>query len=131
MDLSIAIINDLGSVFKHWALVIPSPDNPGYVFLQAKGSDRHFRYEPETARDLEYIGLVELVKLCRVDAGKTSEIKNVASRVTIRNGISGWNCQDYVLDLLDALEGQGLVDGKDERYKERRAYVQGKVEGLE
>ncbi|OJJ87338.1 uncharacterized protein ASPGLDRAFT_166032 [Aspergillus glaucus CBS 516.65] len=130
MNLSVAIINDPGSVFKHWALAIPNPDDPGYVLLQARGSDRRFRYEPETARDLESIGLVELVKLCRVDAGKTIQIKDVASKITIRNDISGWNCQDYVLDLLGSLEGGGIIDGKGERYKERRAYVQGKVEGL-
>jgi len=130
MNLSIAIINDPGSVFKHWALAISNPDDPGYVLLQAKGSDRRFRYEPETARDLKAIDLVELVKLCSVDSGKANEIKDVASRVTIRNDTSGWNCQDYVLDLLVALENEGVIDGKGERYNERNAYVRGKVEGL-
>lgn len=65
MDLSIAILNDPGSIFKHWALVIPNP-------------------------------------------------------TTNSDSVSGWNCQDYVLELLDALEQEGVVDGAYGGYVKRK-----------
>lgn len=46
------------------------------------------------------------------------------------NEIRGWNCQDFVLDLLDALEEEQVVDGVDEGYRLRRLGLQGMQEGL-
>lgn len=60
----------------------------------------------------------------------TSTLKAVARDIPVRSDIHGWNCQDWVLDFLDKLEEEDIIDGADSRYRERKLYVRGKVEGL-
>lgn len=97
--------------------------------LQAKGSDGWFRYEPENRDARRSRSLVELVYICDVDVAKVSMIKGVASKVPVKNVISGWNCQDYVLDLLDTLEEDEIVN-KNTGYQKQKTKVRAKQEGL-
>ncbi|KAJ5209140.1 hypothetical protein N7449_003519 [Penicillium cf. viridicatum] len=94
------------------------------------GSGGRFRYELETT-DVRRSGrLMELLPLYDVDVAEISSIKTVASQVTVHNEIRGWNCQDYILDLLEALETEAIVNSKDARYKKQKDWLHGKQEGL-
>ncbi|KAJ5513949.1 hypothetical protein N7463_003501 [Penicillium fimorum] len=74
--------------------------------------------------------LVELLHLYDMDVAKINTIKTVASQVTVHNEIRGWNCQDYVLDLLEALEKEAIVNSKDASYKKQKNLLHEKQEGL-
>ncbi|KAE8352764.1 hypothetical protein BDV28DRAFT_157606 [Aspergillus coremiiformis] len=113
--IHIAITTDSG-IYKHWGIFLDSAK----TILQVRGSDRRFRYEPEDrdARDLD--GLDELIFLCDVDEEKTRRVRRVASMVPVRSEVHGWNCQDWVMEVLDRLEEEGF----------RYFYVRGKMEGL-
>ncbi|KAJ5542940.1 hypothetical protein N7535_005362 [Penicillium sp. DV-2018c] len=100
------------------------------LLLHVKGSDGRFHYEPETKDARRSKSLVELLYLCDVEVAKTSSIKTIASKITVHNEIRGWNCQDYVLDLLDALEDGAIVDNQDADYREQKSLLRGKQEGL-
>ncbi|KAF4220309.1 hypothetical protein CNMCM8980_007814 [Aspergillus fumigatiaffinis] len=122
-------ISDDGGVYKHWALFIDQAEAEA-TLLNVRGSDGRFRYETEK-RDVRYDeSLVELVYLCDVDVAKANTIRNIARTIPVHNEISGWNCQDYVLDLLDELEERKVIDGEDELYRMQRTYVAVKQEGL-
>jgi hypothetical protein len=122
-------ISDDGGVYKHWALFIDQAEAEA-TLLNVKGSDGRFRYETEK-RDVRYDqSLVELVYLCDVDVAKANTIRNIARTIPVHNEISRWNCQDYVLDLLDELEERKVIDGEDEVYRMQRTYVAVKQEGL-
>jgi hypothetical protein len=122
-------ISDDGGVYKHWALFIDQAEAEA-TLLNVRGSDGRFRYETEK-RDVRYDeSLVELVYLCDVDVAKANTIRNIARTIPVHNDISGWNCQDYVLDLLDELEERKVIDGEDELYRMQRTYVAVKQEGL-
>jgi hypothetical protein len=122
-------ISDDGGVYKHWALFIHQAEAEA-TLLNVRGSDGRFRYETEK-RDVRYDeSLVELVYLCDVDVAKANTIRNIARTIPVHNDISGWNCQDYVLDLLDELEERKVIDGEDELYRMQRTYVAVKQEGL-
>lgn len=129
--MSVAILDD-GGVFKHWGIFIEKPKAEESVLLQVMGSDGRFRYEPETkdVRNSSTRTLEELVYLCDVDVAEISSIETVASKVTVHSEIRGWNCQDYVLDLLDALENEEIVDKEDAGYKSQKSLVRGKQEGF-
>lgn len=52
---------------------------------------------------------------------------DMASKVAIRSDIPSWNCQDFVFDATEALEGKAdMVDG----YKERLEELRSKQDGL-
>ncbi|GIK00058.1 hypothetical protein Aspvir_004073 [Aspergillus viridinutans] len=118
-----------GGIYKHWALFIDEPQ-ADETLLQVKGSDGRFRYEAEKRDARNSQSLVELVYLCDVDVAKANRIRDVARKIPVHNEISGWNCQDYVLDLLNALENDGVLNSDDADYTEQKSYVEGKQEGL-
>lgn len=129
VSIYVAIYND-GGVYKHWGLFIDEPQEADKMLLHVKGSDGRFRYEPEARDARRSASLVELVYLCGVNVTKISAIKSAASKVIVHNEVRGWNCQDYVLDLLDALEKEAIVSNQDAGYRNQKILVRGKQEGL-
>ena len=125
----VAIITDKG-VFKHWAIFIDEPHEPGKIMLQVRGSDGRFRYEPEYGDARCLSGRDELVFLSDMESTRTSILKAIARELPVRSDIHGWNCQDWVSDFLDKLEEEDIIKGGESGYRERKSYVQGKVEGL-
>ncbi|KAJ5795720.1 uncharacterized protein N7518_004260 [Penicillium psychrosexuale] len=117
-------------VYKHWGVFIDAPQEEDKIFLQVAGSDGRFRYELEATDVRQSERLVELLFLYDMDVTEINSIQTVASQVTVHNEIRGWNCQDYVLDLLEALEKEGIVNGKDAGYKKQKDLLHGKQEGL-
>ncbi|KGO69517.1 hypothetical protein PITC_014070 [Penicillium italicum] len=53
-------------------------------------------------------------------------IKNVASTILVDNETLEWDCQDYVLEILDKLEDDYVLEGDDEDYREARSVLKGK-----
>ncbi|WEW58266.1 hypothetical protein PRK78_003734 [Emydomyces testavorans] len=123
-------IDDDGSIFKHWALFIDAPHAQDKTVLQALGSAGRFRFESKNADARLYDTLVELFYVCDVDVARMNDVKQIAEQLPIRDSVAGWNCQDYVLDLLKALEGEGLVDGEEEGYRKRWSTLWHKQDGL-
>ncbi|OQE47429.1 hypothetical protein PENCOP_c001G07666 [Penicillium coprophilum] len=125
-----AAISTSDGVYKHWGIFIDAPQEEDKVLLQVTGSDGRFRYELEIRDVRQSKKLLELLPLYDMDVAKIDSIKSVASQVTVHNEIRGWNCQDYVLDLLEALEKEGIGNSKDASYKKQKNLLHGKQEGL-
>lgn len=130
VSVHVAIRNDDQSIYKHWGVFIDGRRKADKVILQAMGSDGRFRFDAEFTDARQLQGLVELVYLCDVELAKVDAIKDIAEKLPIRNGISGWNCQDYVLDLLATLEEKHVIDAQDGGYQERKSSLEKKQEGL-
>lgn len=58
-------------------------------------------------------------------------IEDAAENMTIHNEAPGYNCQDYVLELLDDLEERGFIDKEDADYRKNRMALERKQEGLD
>ncbi|GBF60941.1 hypothetical protein TMEN_3403, partial [Trichophyton mentagrophytes] len=61
---------------------------------------------------------------------KIGTIKDAAKNIIIHNEYSGYNCQDYVLELLDNLEEKNIIDKNEVNYRYNKEAVRGKQEGL-
>lgn len=59
-----------------------------------------------------------------------AEINQVAEKVTIRNDLDWWNCQDFIMDLLRDLEKVKIIDRRAEHYKDRKHTLTRKMDGL-
>lgn len=94
------------------------------------GSSTRYRFETRNSDARQSNSLVELVYLCDVDPSKISAIKDAAKNAVIHNEYPGYNCQDYVLELLDDLEGKGIIDRNHANYTQNKEYLKGKQEGL-
>lgn len=129
-ELHIAIYND-GGVYKHWALFIDGPTDPEKIILNIMGSSTRYRFEMRNSNAREEAALLELVYLCHVDNSKINAITDVAQEITIHNEAPGYNCQDYILQLLDELEEKEVLDHGDTSYIQNRKKIEDKQEGFD
>ena len=106
------------------------PTNTDKIVLQIMGSSTNYRFDPITSDPRESDTLEELIHLCDVPVSKINAIKDTARNAPIHNEYPGYNCQDYVLDLLDDLEEKGIIDKKDKKYQQKKEIVKSKQEGL-
>lgn len=130
VGLYVAISEGEG-VFKHWALFIDGPTNQERIVLQVEGSSTRFRFERKISNARTSSELLELIPLCDVPTANIAAIDHAAGEAPIHNEHPGYNCQDYVLELLDEIEARGLVDGGNMEYKKQKAHVNSKQEGLQ
>ncbi|KAF4235220.1 hypothetical protein CNMCM8980_003605 [Aspergillus fumigatiaffinis] len=127
--LYVAIYED-GGVYKHWSLFIDGPTALEKTIVHIVGSSTRYRFQERNSNARESASLVEMVYLCDVPNSKINAIVRAAEKTIIHNEFPGYNCQDYVLDLLDALEEEGIVSPNDANYKKNRKTVESKQEGL-
>lgn len=66
--------------------------------------------------------------MCEIDEGKVEAVKRIAWDTRIRNEERDYSCQDYVLDVLGRLEGEGIVDASDGEYVRNKDVIMGKRE---
>ncbi|KAI9855633.1 MAG: hypothetical protein M1813_009679 [Trichoglossum hirsutum] len=58
-----------------------------------------------------------------IDATDMPTFKDAVSTVKPNNEVSLWNCQDYVLELLEKLEEECVIDGEDSQYVNNKEKV--------
>ncbi|KLJ09447.1 hypothetical protein EMPG_15137 [Blastomyces silverae] len=129
IGLYVALFDD-GGVYKHWGLFIDGPTDAEKILLQIMGSSTRYRFDMENSNAHESAILSEIIHLCDVDNSKISAIKDAAENAVVHNEYPGYNCQDYVLELLDDLEEKDIIDKNEVNYKHNKRAVQGKQEGL-
>lgn len=127
VGLYVAIYSE-GGVYKHWSLFIDTPEDSEKTILHIMGSSTNYYFDMRTSDARRSKSLSELVFLCRVDAAAVGAIKDAGKKAVIHNEFPGYNCQDYVIELLDALEEEEIIDGKDKDYKKNKDKAKAKVE---
>lgn len=95
------------------------------------GSEGHYWFEERDADARNSASLSELLKLGDIDASQASRVKAIARAVPIKNNIPAWNCQDFVVDLLEALEEASIMSNADSVYAGGKAQLTAKMDGLE
>lgn len=74
--------------------------------------------------------LIELVYVATIPESESGRVEEIAKGLPIRNEVKVWNCQDYVIELLGALETQNIIDKNDSKYKGRKGQIQKKMDGF-
>ncbi|KAL1860819.1 hypothetical protein Plec18170_001331 [Paecilomyces lecythidis] len=128
--LYVAFYNDPDSVYKHWALFIDGPTDADKTILNIMGSSSRYRFEMRTSNARQEQNLLGLFYLCDVDISQMSAIKNLAEAAIIHNEYPGYNCQDYVLELLDEMESKEIIDIEETGYVQRKDELRKRQEGL-
>lgn len=130
VGLYVAIYKDEG-VYKHWGLFIDGPTENQQIVLHVEGSSTRFRFDRKFSNPRYSTKLYELIHLCSVPISNIAAIDQAAEQAPIHNQYPGYNCQDYVIELLNDLERRRLINGRDANYQGQKALVIGKQEGLQ
>ncbi|KAB8336855.1 hypothetical protein FH972_021163 [Carpinus fangiana] len=118
------VIYDQGVGFKHWALFVD--DREKFIVLHAIGSEGRFRFEERKSNARESKRDPELVELATIDKDQIPRLRRAARRQPLNRG-PGWNCQDFVLELVQEAIDNGMIEVDDEKVKE----IRGKMDGFE
>ncbi|KAJ6014861.1 hypothetical protein N7540_009452 [Penicillium herquei] len=99
------------------------------LLLYVEGFSKNFRFDRQFADPRDSETFSELIHLCDVPVSHIAPIDQAAEEAEeaeVHNEFAGYNCQDYVLELLDDLEARKLLNGKDTQYKKQKALVASK-----
>ncbi|PGH13675.1 hypothetical protein AJ79_03524 [Helicocarpus griseus UAMH5409] len=127
ITLIVSIYDNPG--IKHWNLFIDAPGEADKTTIQLLGArQRYFRdvRTPSDARALD--SLIEACNLCEIDASMIEAVKNIAWDTPVRNEEADYSCQDFVLDVLERLEAEGIINGENGDYKRNKEIVKTKRE---
>ena len=111
--LFVAVHGDGRQDDQHWALYIEN------ITLVQAMSLRFWSVNVSNSdpRDSEsYRGMIYLTDVRTRDV---QDIERIACGLRL-NRYFGWNCQDYVMDLLDALEDEAVINPDDNEYQEQK-----------
>ena len=67
--------------------------------------------------------------MCEVNKQDIEALKSTVAAVPIDNSNSSWDCQEYVLDVLDKLEDECIVDGDGVGYRRAKQSVKNRRGG--
>ncbi|PLB48813.1 hypothetical protein P170DRAFT_358130 [Aspergillus steynii IBT 23096] len=110
-ELSVALYK--GGVYLHCALFIDGPGPKGKVILHATGSTGRYKFEQKESDPRQSAHLVELIYLCHVKDSDIPAIEDAGKNAVIHNEFPGYNCQNYVIELLEDLGAKEIINGND------------------
>lgn len=104
-DLCLAIYPG-GMAYKHWALFVNNEAQP--LMFHAQGSEGRFRFEERNADPQKSNSNPEIIKICDIHEGNVPYLRSYARKQPLNRG-HGWNCQDYVLELIETAEEEEII----------------------
>ncbi|PGH31121.1 hypothetical protein GX50_06098 [[Emmonsia] crescens] len=104
--------------FQHWALYLDADDQD--VIFEVTGS--HPVFQPNVVhsrpeRSKNFVGKIFVAVISKTDIQR---VYDVVSATPVDNDTVEWDCQKYVLDILDELEDEFILEEDDEEYREAR-----------
>ncbi|KAK2813704.1 hypothetical protein FQN50_000102 [Emmonsiellopsis sp. PD_5] len=114
---------------NHWSLFIDAEEKALKTIIHLLGARQRYFLGVRTPSDARISNsLIELHPLCEIDATKIDDIKNFAWDMPIHNDRSDYSCQDFVLEILDKLEGEGIIDRENDDYQNNKGALKAKRE---
>lgn len=112
--LYIAIYKPRYGNYKHWALFLESTES---VIFEVVGEQGAFRKNTITGNSKNTTRHEKSILVADINEQDVPELKKVLSQVNVDNETMEWNCQDYVLDVLEALREDCIIDEDDAHYQ--------------
>lgn len=127
IPLMVAIYSNPG--INHWGLFVDAEDKADNTIIHLLGGRRQYFRDVRTPSDARISNsLIELCSLCQIDAANIDTVKNIAWNTPVRNTESDYSCQDFVLEVLDRLEREGVIDAGSIDYKTKKDMLKAKRE---
>ncbi|KAI9698634.1 MAG: hypothetical protein M1836_003743 [Candelina mexicana] len=101
--------------YQHWALYLQT--DTGNLIFEVTGSHPYFKHNVVKADPRNSQSFVKMIFMDTVNSGDIATVQNVARTTKTDNETVEWDCQEYVLDMLETLEEECVVDDDDETYK--------------
>ncbi|KAK5260719.1 hypothetical protein LTS03_011385, partial [Exophiala xenobiotica] len=90
-----------------------------YIF-EVTGSHPNFKRNVMNANPRNSQSYLQMIFLDSINPGEIAMVQRVAQTTAVDNETLEWDCQEYVLDMLEKLEEECIVDEDDENYKKAK-----------
>lgn len=104
--------------YDHWALYLEN----GAEDKICKVIGEHPGFQPNVviAKPASTTRHKKSILVDELSANNVEELKKVISSKKVKNSVVHWNCQNYVLEIIDKLAEDCIVDEDEEQYKKAR-----------
>lgn len=104
--------------YQHWALHLEL-DNEDYIF-EVTGSHPNFKRNVVNDGPERSASFHSRLFLGEIQPGEVAMVQHIAAATKVDNDTVHWDCQDYVMDILEELENECIVDEDDDDYKKAK-----------
>ena len=122
-NLSVAMYKPAEGNHLHWALYLE--DASRHSIYEVLGEHPHFKPNVITGKKPNHtVRHQRSIFLYEINSTDLLGFEEVIARVKPQNDVVHWNCQDYVIEVLEYLEEECIIDGEDESYAKAKKEVE-------
>lgn len=110
--------------FQHWALQLESDESS--IIFEVLGQHPEFERSVSYADAEDCEGFIRKLYVGVLGDSDIQRVRNAVESVPVDNETSEWDCQDYVLEILDRLEEDYVLEEDDEDYQAAREELKSK-----
>lgn len=116
--LAVAICHPRYGNFQHWALHLHASDQD-YIF-EVDGEHPTFQKVTSSGKPSDSDTFIKSIFVSEVGDPDIPTIKAIVDAAHVDNETLEWDCQEYVLDILEACEQEAVLDEDDVYYMEAK-----------
>ncbi|KAI8969542.1 hypothetical protein BD414DRAFT_450219 [Trametes punicea] len=112
-ELSVVIYLPQAKSMAHWAiyLQVVEGDETKHFIYQANGDEGELELDVREANPKASTRFCKQIDVSDLDNDNTiTQVKELLAQQPMKNDIPSWNCQDWVMEALEALDDAALVD---------------------
>lgn len=122
-NLSVAMYKPAEGNHLHWALHLGN--GAGHSIYKVLGEHPHFKPNFITGKKPDHaVRHQRSIFVYEISSTKLPGFKEAIACVKPQNDVVHWNCQDYVIEVLEYLEEQCIIDGEDQSYLKAKKEVE-------
>ncbi|KAJ0420286.1 hypothetical protein BJY00DRAFT_301684 [Aspergillus carlsbadensis] len=115
-SLSVAIFQPRYGNFQHWALHLHT-DQEDLIF-EVDGEHPSFTKVTSPAKPTDSNTLIESLWVGEIGIPDVATVKRIVAQARVDNEALEWDCQEYVLEVLEACEREAILEDDDLDYAE-------------
>ncbi|KAL8838834.1 MAG: hypothetical protein Q9170_001989 [Blastenia crenularia] len=120
-NLYVAMYRPVTGNYEHWALYLENESQ--HTIYEVAGEYPNFKPNVISAKPTSTSRHKRSILVYDISAVDISTFEEVVAAMVPQNDIVEWNCQDYVIEVLEKLEEECVVDLDDKAYSSAKKQV--------
>ncbi|KAF2167316.1 hypothetical protein M409DRAFT_22743 [Zasmidium cellare ATCC 36951] len=111
LELAVVIYKPQKGNFYHWGLHVRNRISNAHHVFQVEGPQHELEPMRRDVKPYSSSRLLQTVVIGHLRDSDFSVMEQAIRAIEVQNDIPTWDCQEYVIDIMDSLEQRGLLGG--------------------